>query len=108
MGSESQQMTAEQRRRLEELEAAREAEYLAQVARQREELGAVAEDGYVLRRVAREMAAIEEAQRHEQEEELARSGGGTPTNPYLLLLLGLAIGAAVLVLSALSGRGGER
>jgi hypothetical protein len=99
-----QRLTAEQRRRLEELEAQREAEYAAELARQRARLQEAEEDGYVTRRVRSQMDAIAEAQRQAEEEELARSGGARDSNPDPLLILGVLLSLVIVGLMLLLPR----
>lgn len=100
-----QRFTPEQRRQLEEEEERREAERLAELARQRAVLAETEHDTYVIRRVEGQMAAVSEAQRREHEEELEQTGGGEPVSPYLLLGVGLLISVALLLLIGLLGRG---
>jgi hypothetical protein len=102
-GHGQQRLTAEQRRRLEEEEERREAEYAEELARQRAILNETAEDGYVIRRVQRQMEDIADAQRREVEAEEARSGGGPTPKSLLLLGLGLLVSVAILVVVFLSG-----
>jgi Fe2+ transport system protein B len=98
-------MDPEQRRRIEEEEARREAERAQELARQRALLGQDEADAYVMQRVRQEMEAITEAQRAAEEEDRAQSGSARASSPYLLLLLGLAISAGLLYVMYLVGRG---
>ena len=102
---QEERLTAAERRKAEAEEARREAEHAAELARQRAVLGQEEGDAYVMQRVQKELHAIGEAQRAAEAEELAQSGGGHSSNPYLLLLVGLGISGALLYVMYLVGRG---
>jgi hypothetical protein len=95
-GHGPQRLTPEQRRRIEEEEERREAEYAAETARQRELLQQTEADGYVSRRMQREMETIEAENRQAEEAQLLQSGGVRANNTRTLLLLGLLLSALLL------------
>jgi len=98
-GYEAGRLTPEQRRSIEDAEARREAEYAAELARQRALLQHGDQDSYVARRMEKEMQAIAAAQQEAEAEEQAQSGGSLP-NPYLLLVLGALLSALLLGLAS--------
>ena len=92
-------LTADQRKRLEELEEEREAQRLQDLARQRAELDVWDEDRYVAQRMEREREAIAADIRQAEAEIALETGGAPDQNVGRLVLFGVLLTIGLLAMS---------